>query len=98
MFLECCSMDKPWNVVPQEPEHRGKLCLITHICVLLLCVIIHGFFFTVCVFTSQLAHEAFKIAQSLEPLYVNCWIGQVERTCRRHGASGYDVQFPEAFT
>eukprot|EP00064_Thunnus_orientalis_P012482 superscaffoldBa00001920_g12517 len=24
----------------------------------------------------QLAHEAFKIAQSLEPLYVNCWIGQ----------------------
>ncbi|KAM9744682.1 tetratricopeptide repeat protein 37 [Menidia menidia] len=23
-----------------------------------------------------LAHEAFKIAQSLEPLYVNCWIGQ----------------------
>lgn len=45
MFLECCSMDKPWNVVPQESEHRGKLCLITHICVLLLCVIIHGFFF-----------------------------------------------------
>lgn len=34
-------------------------------------------FFTLCVFTSQLAHEAFKIAQSLEPLYVNCWIGQV---------------------
>uniref|UniRef100_A0A674DBP4 SKI3 subunit of superkiller complex n=1 Tax=Salmo trutta TaxID=8032 RepID=A0A674DBP4_SALTR len=25
---------------------------------------------------SQLSHEAFKIAQSLEPLYVNCWIGQ----------------------
>uniref|UniRef100_A0A673CNW3 Tetratricopeptide repeat domain 37 n=1 Tax=Sphaeramia orbicularis TaxID=375764 RepID=A0A673CNW3_9TELE len=24
----------------------------------------------------ELAHEAFKIAQSLEPLYVNCWIGQ----------------------
>uniref|UniRef100_A0A671Y0A7 SKI3 subunit of superkiller complex n=1 Tax=Sparus aurata TaxID=8175 RepID=A0A671Y0A7_SPAAU len=23
-----------------------------------------------------LAHNAFKIAQSLEPLYVNCWIGQ----------------------
>lgn len=26
---------------------------------------------------SQLSHEAFKVAQSLEPLYVNCWIGQV---------------------
>ncbi|XP_066567919.1 superkiller complex protein 3 [Amia ocellicauda] len=24
----------------------------------------------------ELAHEAFKVAQSLEPLYVNCWIGQ----------------------
>lgn len=24
----------------------------------------------------ELAHEAFKIAQSLEPLYVSCWIGQ----------------------
>ncbi|XP_051923327.1 tetratricopeptide repeat protein 37 [Hippocampus zosterae] len=24
----------------------------------------------------ELAHESFKIAQSLEPLYVNCWIGQ----------------------
>ncbi|XP_041855524.1 tetratricopeptide repeat protein 37 [Melanotaenia boesemani] len=24
----------------------------------------------------ELAHEAFKIAQSLEPLYVHCWIGQ----------------------
>ncbi|XP_016356498.1 tetratricopeptide repeat protein 37-like [Sinocyclocheilus anshuiensis] len=24
----------------------------------------------------ELSHEAFKIAQSLEPLYVNCWIGQ----------------------
>lgn len=24
----------------------------------------------------QLAHEAFKIAQSLEPSYVSCWIGQ----------------------
>uniref|UniRef100_A0A8C9VPV1 SKI3 subunit of superkiller complex n=1 Tax=Scleropages formosus TaxID=113540 RepID=A0A8C9VPV1_SCLFO len=24
----------------------------------------------------ELAHEAFKIAQSLEPLYVRCWIGQ----------------------
>uniref|UniRef100_A0A3Q1AHS8 Tetratricopeptide repeat domain 37 n=1 Tax=Amphiprion ocellaris TaxID=80972 RepID=A0A3Q1AHS8_AMPOC len=24
----------------------------------------------------ELAHKAFKIAQSLEPLYVNCWIGQ----------------------
>ncbi|KAJ0041718.1 hypothetical protein NL108_008022, partial [Boleophthalmus pectinirostris] len=24
----------------------------------------------------ELAHEAFKIAQSLEPLYVDCWIGQ----------------------
>ncbi|CAH1796878.1 unnamed protein product [Owenia fusiformis] len=24
----------------------------------------------------ELAHEAFKIAQSLEPSYVNCWIGQ----------------------
>uniref|UniRef100_A0A3B4AIB8 Uncharacterized protein n=1 Tax=Periophthalmus magnuspinnatus TaxID=409849 RepID=A0A3B4AIB8_9GOBI len=24
----------------------------------------------------ELAHEAFKIAQSLEPLYVYCWIGQ----------------------
>ncbi|XP_028313048.1 tetratricopeptide repeat protein 37 isoform X2 [Gouania willdenowi] len=24
----------------------------------------------------ELAHEAFKTAQSLEPLYVNCWIGQ----------------------
>uniref|UniRef100_M4AYA2 SKI3 subunit of superkiller complex n=1 Tax=Xiphophorus maculatus TaxID=8083 RepID=M4AYA2_XIPMA len=24
----------------------------------------------------ELAHEAFKIAQSLEPLYVKCWIGQ----------------------
>ncbi|XP_057688617.1 tetratricopeptide repeat protein 37 isoform X2 [Corythoichthys intestinalis] len=24
----------------------------------------------------KLAHEAFKVAQSLEPLYVNCWIGQ----------------------
>uniref|UniRef100_UPI0037E80CDA superkiller complex protein 3 n=1 Tax=Semicossyphus pulcher TaxID=241346 RepID=UPI0037E80CDA len=24
----------------------------------------------------ELGHEAFKIAQSLEPLYVNCWIGQ----------------------
>lgn len=28
---------------------------------------------------AQLAHKAFKIAQSLEPLYVNCWIGQVQR-------------------
>uniref|UniRef100_A0A3Q3MVM9 SKI3 subunit of superkiller complex n=1 Tax=Labrus bergylta TaxID=56723 RepID=A0A3Q3MVM9_9LABR len=27
-------------------------------------------------FKCLLAHEAFKIAQSLEPLYVNCWIGQ----------------------
>uniref|UniRef100_A0A8C9TCA7 SKI3 subunit of superkiller complex n=1 Tax=Scleropages formosus TaxID=113540 RepID=A0A8C9TCA7_SCLFO len=25
---------------------------------------------------ANLAHEAFKIAQSLEPLYVRCWIGQ----------------------
>ncbi|XP_049619613.1 tetratricopeptide repeat protein 37 [Syngnathus scovelli] len=24
----------------------------------------------------ELAHEAFKVAQSLEPMYVNCWIGQ----------------------
>ncbi|XP_075960487.1 tetratricopeptide repeat protein 37 [Anarhichas minor] len=24
----------------------------------------------------ELAHKAFKIAQSLEPLYVNCWLGQ----------------------
>ncbi|KAK1174217.1 tetratricopeptide repeat protein 37-like isoform X1 [Acipenser oxyrinchus oxyrinchus] len=24
----------------------------------------------------ELAHEAFKVAQSLEPSYVNCWIGQ----------------------
>ncbi|CAG00393.1 unnamed protein product [Tetraodon nigroviridis] len=24
----------------------------------------------------NLAHKAFKVAQSLEPLYVNCWIGQ----------------------
>ncbi|MBN3316771.1 TTC37 protein, partial [Atractosteus spatula] len=24
----------------------------------------------------ELAHEAFKVAQSLEPLYVSCWIGQ----------------------
>ncbi|XP_063051126.1 superkiller complex protein 3 [Engraulis encrasicolus] len=24
----------------------------------------------------ELSHEAFKIAQSLEPLYVHCWIGQ----------------------
>lgn len=24
----------------------------------------------------ELAHEAFKMSQSLEPLYVNCWIGQ----------------------
>uniref|UniRef100_A0A7N6FGT2 Tetratricopeptide repeat domain 37 n=1 Tax=Anabas testudineus TaxID=64144 RepID=A0A7N6FGT2_ANATE len=24
----------------------------------------------------EVSHEAFKIAQSLEPLYVNCWIGQ----------------------
>lgn len=24
----------------------------------------------------ELSHKAFKIAQSLEPLYVNCWIGQ----------------------
>lgn len=24
----------------------------------------------------ELAHKAFKISQSLEPLYVNCWIGQ----------------------
>ncbi|XP_012671452.2 tetratricopeptide repeat protein 37 [Clupea harengus] len=24
----------------------------------------------------ELSHEAFKVAQSLEPLYVNCWIGQ----------------------
>ncbi|XP_073716319.1 superkiller complex protein 3 [Misgurnus anguillicaudatus] len=24
----------------------------------------------------EFSHEAFKIAQSLEPLYVNCWIGQ----------------------
>uniref|UniRef100_W5M043 SKI3 subunit of superkiller complex n=1 Tax=Lepisosteus oculatus TaxID=7918 RepID=W5M043_LEPOC len=24
----------------------------------------------------RLAHEAFKVAQSLEPLYVSCWIGQ----------------------
>ncbi|MGH0185977.1 UNVERIFIED_CONTAM: hypothetical protein FKN15_020033 [Acipenser sinensis] len=25
---------------------------------------------------ANLAHEAFKVAQSLEPSYVNCWIGQ----------------------
>lgn len=25
----------------------------------------------------QLAHEAFKVAQSLDPSYVGCWIGQV---------------------
>ncbi|KTF94385.1 hypothetical protein cypCar_00001161 [Cyprinus carpio] len=31
----------------------------------------------------ELSHEAFKIAQSLEPLYVNCWIGQTE------GVKGY---------
>uniref|UniRef100_A0A8B9JX98 Tetratricopeptide repeat domain 37 n=1 Tax=Astyanax mexicanus TaxID=7994 RepID=A0A8B9JX98_ASTMX len=30
---------------------------------------------TLCLYL-HLAHEAFKIAQSLEPLYVNCWIGQ----------------------
>ena len=24
----------------------------------------------------ELAHQAFKIAQSLEPSYVQCWIGQ----------------------
>ena len=24
----------------------------------------------------QLSHEAFKIAQSLEPSYIPCWIGQ----------------------
>ena len=33
--------------------------------------------FTLCKFLPfQLAHEAFKIAQSLEPSYVACWIGQ----------------------
>ncbi|KAG7258909.1 hypothetical protein CRUP_034670, partial [Coryphaenoides rupestris] len=31
----------------------------------------------------NLSHEAFKVAQSLEPLYVNCWIGQTE------GVKGY---------
>ena len=25
----------------------------------------------------QLAHEAYKVAQSLDPNYVSCWIGQV---------------------
>lgn len=32
------------------------------------------------VFLFQLAHEAFKKAQSLDPNYVSCWIGQVSRT------------------
>ncbi|CAM9116435.1 unnamed protein product [Lampetra planeri] len=33
---------------------------------------------------TALSHEAFKIAQSLEPLYVNCWIGQ-----QTEGVKGY---------
>uniref|UniRef100_A0A3B3XJJ4 Tetratricopeptide repeat domain 37 n=1 Tax=Poecilia mexicana TaxID=48701 RepID=A0A3B3XJJ4_9TELE len=37
----------------------------------------------------ELAHEAFKIAQSLEPLYVNCWIGQQALIAERVGS--YDT-------
>uniref|UniRef100_A0A3P9KFX9 Tetratricopeptide repeat domain 37 n=1 Tax=Oryzias latipes TaxID=8090 RepID=A0A3P9KFX9_ORYLA len=36
----------------------------------------------------ELAHEAFKIAQSLEPLYVNCWIGQA---LIAEGVGSYDT-------
>lgn len=36
--------------------------------------------FNVLSFLFQLAHEAFKKAQSLDPNYVSCWIGQVCRT------------------
>uniref|UniRef100_A0A3B3BLI5 SKI3 subunit of superkiller complex n=2 Tax=Oryzias melastigma TaxID=30732 RepID=A0A3B3BLI5_ORYME len=36
----------------------------------------------------NLAHEAFKIAQSLEPLYVNCWIGQA---LIAEGVGSYDT-------
>jgi len=25
----------------------------------------------------QLAHDAFKVAQSLDPAFISCWIGQV---------------------
>jgi len=25
----------------------------------------------------QLAHDAFKVAQSLDPTFISCWIGQV---------------------
>uniref|UniRef100_A0A8C9TSJ3 SKI3 subunit of superkiller complex n=1 Tax=Scleropages formosus TaxID=113540 RepID=A0A8C9TSJ3_SCLFO len=36
----------------------------------------YGWIIICIVLITQLAHEAFKIAQSLEPLYVRCWIGQ----------------------
>ena len=26
----------------------------------------------------QLAHDAFRVAQSLEPAFISCWIGQVK--------------------
>ena len=28
----------------------------------------------------QLAHDAFKVAQSLDPTFISCWIGQVNVT------------------
>jgi len=34
--------------------------------------------FDVCVTCGeQLAHDAFKVAQSLDPAFISCWIGQV---------------------
>lgn len=41
---------------------------------------------------AQLAHKAFKIAQSLEPLYVNCWIGQVQ-THETNGQSVWQLKW-----
>ena len=32
----------------------------------------------------ELAHESFKTAQSLDPAYVQCWIGQVSIIGRIH--------------
>ena len=43
----------------------------------------------------QLSHQAFKVAQSLEPLYVNCWIGQVSES---HIYQRYHLISNQAFT
>ena len=32
--------------------------------------------FVVC--WQQLAHDAFRVAQSLDPAFISCWIGQVK--------------------